>query len=635
MAKFMTTKEASEKWGVSERRINTFCKEGRIPGAYKDKENKNKQWMIPADAVKPADKRLKRDASISLSEKKVASKSGKKLPLPIGISDYRKASSEYYYVDKTLLIRDFIDERPQVSLFTRPRRFGKTLNMDMIRVFFERSEEDTSAYFRDKKIWECGKEYQKYQGKYPIIYVTFKDVKCEDWEMAYDLIYKILRNEFERHSELLASDKISAYDKQYLTSVLRGEANENDVACAFLNLSRLLHIHYGVAPMIIIDEYDTPIQQGHVRGYYDKVINFMRTLFSGGLKDNPHLSYGFLTGILRVAKESIFSGLNNIKVNSVLDNRYSEYFGFTSEEVQEMAEYYGAPEKYDELCEWYDGYRFGKTEIFNPWSVIGYFNNECIPRAFWQSTGSNDIISEVLGNATIETYEKLESLMQGKSFVTHIDTGVIYPQLQNNPSSIYSFLLVTGYLKAVTNDQPFGGDYMCEVALPNKEISYVYSKEILYKYENVIPPAAATAIQEAIYTMDIPKLQNKLETFLLQTISFHDAANETFYHGLILGLCAMLDNQYHITSNREAGNGRFDIQMLPLNKNLPGILIELKAGKDCTEEQLDELAKIALKQINDRQYHVEMSAQGVKEILQYGIAFSGKSASVRAAVKRF
>ena len=635
MAKFMTTKEASEKWGVSERRINTFCKEGRIPGAYKDKENKNKQWMIPADAVKPADKRLKRDASISLSEKKVASKSGKKLPLPIGISDYRKASSEYYYVDKTLLIRDFIDERPQVSLFTRPRRFGKTLNMDMIRVFFERSEEDTSAYFRDKKIWECGKEYQKYQGKYPIIYVTFKDVKCEDWAMAYDLIYKILRNEFERHSELLASDKISAYDKQYLTSVLRGEANENDVACAFLNLARLLHIHYGVAPVIIIDEYDTPIQQGHVRGYYDKVINFMRTLFSGGLKDNPHLSYGFLTGILRVAKESIFCGLNNIKVNSVLDNRYSEYFGFTSEEVQEMAEYYGAPEKYDELCEWYDGYRFGKTEIFNPWSVIGYFNNECIPRAFWQSTGSNDIISEVLGNATIETYEKLESLMQGKSFVTHIDTGVIYPQLQNNPSSIYSFLLVTGYLKAVTNDQPFGGDYMCEVALPNKEISYVYSKEILYKYENVIPPAAATAIQEAIYTMDIPKLQNKLETFLLQTISFHDAANETFYHGLILGLLAMLDNQYHITSNREAGNGRFDIQMLPLNKKLPGILIELKAGKDCTEGQLNELAETALTQINDRQYDVEMSAQGVKDILKYGIAFSGKSASIRAEVRNF
>ena len=362
----------------------------------------------------------------------------------------------------------------------------------------------------------------------------------------------------------------------------------------------------------------------------------MRTLFSGGLKDNPHLSYGFLTGILRVAKESIFSGLNNIKINSILDNRYSEYFGFTPKEVQEMAEYYGASEKYDEICEWYDGYRFGKTEIFNPWSVIRYFNNECIPHAFWQSTGSNDIIREVLNNATMETYEKLESLMQGKTFITYIDTGVIYPQIQNNPSSIYSFLLVAGYLNAVTIDQPFGEDYMCEVALPNKEISYVYSKEILSKFENVIPPAAAIAIREAIYTMDIPKLQNKLQTFLLQTISFHDASNEAFYHGLILGFCAMLDNQYHIISNREAGNGRFDIQMLPLkNKKLPGILIELKAGKDCTEEQLDKLAETALKQINDRQYHVEMSAQGVKEILQYGIAFSGKSTSIKAELNKY
>lgn len=629
MAEYMTTKEASEKWNITERRINVLCKEGRIPGAYKE----NKRWVIPMNAVKPADKRLKGDAGNSLSEKKVGVKNSKRLPLPIGISDYRKASDEYYYVDKTLLIRDFIDERPLVSLFTRPRRFGKTLNMDMLRVFFERTEEDTSVYFRDKKIWACGKDYQKYQGKYPVIFVTFKDVKCEDWETAYDLIYKILRNEFERHSELLSSDKISSYEKKYLTSLLQGEANENDVALAFLNLSRMLHIHYGIAPIIIIDEYDTPIQQGHVRGYYDKVIDFMRTLFSGGLKDNPHLSYGFLTGILRVAKESIFSGLNNIKLNSVLDNRYSEYFGFTSEEVLEMAEYYGAQEKYDELCEWYDGYRFGKTEIFNPWSVIGYFNNECIPRAFWQSTGSNDIIGEVISNATTETYEKLESLMQGKSFVTHIDTGVIYPQLQNNPSSIYSFLLVTGYLKAITNDQPFGSDYMCEVALPNKEISYVYSKEILSKFENVISPAAANAIQEAIYTMDVPKLQNKLESFLLQTISFHDTANETFYHGLVLGLCAMLDNQYHITSNREAGNGRFDIQMLPLNKKLPGILIELKAGKECTERQLNELAKTALKQINDRRYLIEMGAQGVKDIIQYGIAFSGKSARVRAEIK--
>ena len=627
MERFMTTKEASGKWSISPRRINILCKTGRIPGAYKE----NKQWMIPENAIKPADKRLKAgniaEGIIPLNSKE---KTGKKLPLPIGISDYRKASTEYYYVDKTLLIRDFIDERPQVSLFTRPRRFGKTLNMDMLRVFFEKKDEDTSIYFRDKKIWTCGQEYQAYQGKYPVIYVTFKDVKCENWEVTYDLIYKILRNEFERHSELLDSDKISLYEKKYLTGILGGEADENDVAMAFLNLSRMLHMHYGVAPVIIIDEYDTPIQQAHIRGYYDKVIDFMRVLFSGGLKDNPHLSYGFLTGILRVAKESIFSGLNNLKINSVLDNRYSEYFGFTPVEVREMADYYGTPDKYGEICEWYDGYRFGTTEIFNPWSVIGYFNNECIPRAFWQSTGSNDIISEVLAAASNDTFERLESLMQGKSFVTHIDIGVIYPQIHNNPSTIYSFLLVTGYLKAIMTDQSFGGDYICEVALPNKEISYVYSKEILSQFENVIPPSVAVSIQEAIYTMDISALQKRVEAFLLQTISYHDAANETFFHGLILGLCAMLDNRYHITSNREAGNGRFDIQMLPLNKKLPGILIELKAGKDCNDEQLTELAQTALDQMNDRQYHLEMTGQGVTEILKYGIAFSGKKVCIKA-----
>ncbi len=565
--------------------------------------------------------------------KEAAEKQKKKLPLPIGISDYRKASGEYYYVDKTLLIRDFIDERPQVSLFTRPRRFGKTLNMDMLRTFFEKTDEDTSIYFRDKKIWSSGEEYRSYQGKYPVIYVTFKDVKCETWEATFDLVSKILRNEFERHSELLESEHISVFEKKYLTDVLNGDSNENDIAMSFLNLSRMLHAHHGTAPIIIIDEYDTPIQQGHMRGFYDKVINFMRNLFSGGLKDNPHLSYGFLTGILRVAKESIFSGLNNLKINSILDDRYSEYFGFTPGEVLEMAEYYGASERYQELCDWYDGYRFGRTDIFNPWSVIGYFNNDCRPRAFWQSTGSNDIISDVLSVATPDIMECLEVLMQGKSFVTYIDTGVIYPQLQNNPSSIYSFLLVTGYLKAVNIDQSYGGDYMCEVALPNKEISFVYSKEILSLFESVIPRAAAINIQEAIYKMDIDGLQEKLETFLLETISFHDAASEAFYHGLVLGLCAMLDGRYHITSNREAGEGRFDIQMLPLSKWLPGILIELKAGKDCTEAQLAELAKTALLQINDRMYSVDLKAQGISSILKYGIAFSGKKVSITAEVQ--
>ena len=639
MAEFMTTTEASRRWGISSRRINTLCAEGRLSGAYKE----GKSWLIPADVEKPVDKRYKDMtygyATLSEHQRSIIAEMAvyrvnRKLPLPIGISDYKKASSEYYYVDKTLMIRDFLDERPQVSLFTRPRRFGKTLNMDMLRVFFEKTGEDTSVYFRDKNIWLCGEEYQAYQGKYPVIFVTFKDAKFQSWDMAYDFIYKILKNEFERHIELLESDAISSYEKQYLVNMLSGTADENDVGLSFLNLSRMLHKHYKEAPIIIIDEYDTPIQQGHTYGYYDQVISFMRTLFSGGLKDNPHLSYGFLTGILRVAKESIFSGLNNLKINSILDNRYGEYFGFTPEEVQRMADYYGVPEKYDELCQWYDGYRFGKTEIFNPWSVIGYFNNECLPRAFWQATGSNDIIGEVLNNGTTEIYERLESLMKGKSIVTHIDTSVIYPQIHSNPSSIYSFLLVTGYLKLVGKEQPFGEEYMCEVALPNKEIKQVFAKEILARYEKIIPGSTVISVREALYTMDASMLQKTLELFLRQTVSFYDTANENFYHGLVLGLCAILDGAYRITSNREAGQGRFDIQLLPLDKKLPGVLIEIKTKKDCNEEQLIELAETALEQINDRQYYVEMNAQGVNEILLYGIAFSGKRICIRAQGKK-
>ncbi len=615
----MTIRDAAALWGITERRVNELCKTGRIPGAYKS----GRQWMIPDKAQKPADKRMK-DGTVFEGMHRA------RKPLPIGVSDFRDACSNYYYVDKTLLIRDFLDERAKVSLFTRPRRFGKTLNMDMLRVFFEDTKENTSVYFRDKQIWQCGEFYTRHQGSYPVIFLTFKDVKCLSWEDTFQKIRKLISLEFMRHSELETSDALNIYEKQQYRRIAGDTADEMDCQMALQLLSLLLHKHWGRETVIIIDEYDTPIQQGHSCSFYPEVINFMRNFFSGGLKDNPHLAFGFLTGILRVAKESIFSGLNNLKINSVLDGRYSEYFGFTADEVREMAEYYGASENYQELCDWYDGYRFGGTDIFNPWSVIGYFNNSCCPRAFWQSTGSNDIIREVLACATPDIMERLEALMKGESFLTHIDTGVIYPQIQKDPSSVYSFLLVAGYLKAVSCSQTYGEDYVCEVALPNKEISFVYSKEILSQMESVIPRPAAIAVQEAIYRMDVETLQKALESFLLQTISFHDAANETFYHGLILGICAITDNSYRITSNREAGEGRFDIQMLPLNQELPGILIELKAGKDCTEQQLEELAKAALLQISGRRYDTELQAMKASSVIKIGIAFSGKTARIAA-----
>ena len=612
--KTMSAQEAAKLWGISDRRVAILCKEGRIEGA----EKQGGSWVIPAGAQKPADNRL-------------AGRSQKKKALPIGISEFRKAVSKFYYIDKTLLIKDLIDEGAAVSLFTRPRRFGKTLNMDMLREYFEISSEDTAKFFKDKLIWKCGEEYRREQGKYPVIFLTFKDVKFQTWKETIENIRHILQEEFSRHAEILESSKITDYDKTYFQSVISGTATDVALTSALAQLSKSLHLHYGVAPIIIIDEYDIPIQQGHTKGFYDDVVSFIRNLFSGGLKDNRHLSYGFLTGILRVAKESIFSGLNNLKINSILDDKYSEYFGFTPAEVKEMAAYYDVPEKYGEICEWYDGYRFGETEIFNPWSVINYFNNDCKPKAFWQSTGSNDIIGDVLANADEDIFERLNSLMQGHSFLTYVDTGVIYPQIKNNPSSVYSFLLVAGYLKAVRSDAEFGSDYMCEVAIPNKEISFVYSKEILSKLDDLIPQSTAIAIQEAIYADDPAALQTQLRKLLLQSVSYNDTTDEIFYHGLVLGLCAMLDNRYYVRSNRESGEGRFDIQLMPRNDKLPGILIELKAGKGCSESALERLAQTALEQIDDRHYDTEMTAHGVTDILKYGVAFCGKKVSIAFA----
>lgn len=548
---------------------------------------------------------------------------GARLPLPIGVADYRLASTEYYYIDKTMMIKEFLDERPMVSLFTRPRRFGKTLNMDMLRAFFEKTDEDTSIYFRDKLIWSCGERYRSYQGKYPVIFLTFKDIKFSTWKETFSSIRELIAKEAYRHLELQQSAKCDAYDKKAFTRLLLGEADETELANALADLSLALHKHYGIAPIIIIDEYDIPIQQGYMQGFYDDVILFMRNLFSGGLKDNKHLSYGFLTGILRVAKESIFSGLNNLVINSVLDNKYSAYFGFTAEEVQRMAAYYGVMDKYAELCAWYDGYRFGETEIFNPWSVVNYFNNSCVPKAFWQATGNNDIIGDIISCADAEIYERLTSLVNGGSFMTYIDTGVIYPQIKSNPSTIYSFLLVAGYLKVLRAETAFSGDYMCEVALPNKEIAYVYNKEILQRLAGIIPMATAISVQEALYSGNGEKLKAVLQKLLCQSVSCFDAAGENFYHGFMLGICALLNNAY-VTSNREAGDGRYDIQLTPKRKNLPGIIIELKAAKNASEVQLRKLAETAVAQIKAKRYAAELEQQGVAQVYKYGVAFSGK-----------
>lgn len=595
---YISCESAAKKIGVSTRRIQQMCKQKEIVGAIKDGRN----WLIPDNAI--------------LSPKK---------PLPIGVSDFKSATTNYYYVDKTLLIRDFLNAIPMVSLFTRPRRFGKTLNMDMLRVFFEKTPEDTSIYFKDKYIWQFGDYYTKHQGQYPVIFLSFKDVKCSSWQETFQKISKLISLEFMRHNELESSSVLSSYEKEQYHRFASENINEVDCQMGLQLLSLLLHKHYDKECVIIIDEYDTPIQQGHLCDFYNEIVDFMRNFFSGGLKDNPHLAFGFLTGILRVAKESILSGMNNLKTNSILDNNYSSYFGFTNEEVRDMLAYYDYEDKYQEICEWYDGYRFGNSELFNPWSVINYISDQCFPKAFWQSTGSNDIIGEIIGTATPEINENLYKLFCGNTVTTYVDTSVIYPEVQNNPNSIYSFLLVAGYLKAAEIYPQNDGNYMCDVAIPNKEILYVYEKEVLNRtnQNNV-----SISIHQAIFSKDTSKLQSLLEDFMLKSISTMDGASEAFYHGMMLGLCAVLGSQFKVRSNRESGLGRFDIELLPMVKGIPGFIFEFKHTKDINVD-LDSLANSALKQIEDMKYDTELNDFGVEDIVKIGIAFRQKSAVVK------
>ena len=616
-----TCKEMAEVWNVTERTVTAFCKSGKIPGAVKS----GKSWQIPDNAEKPIDGRVSSGKYIKKSVTK------EKKPLPIGISDYVRAQSEYYYVDKTLLIKEFLDQKPLVSLFTRPSRFGKTLNMDMLRVFFEISDDDTSTYFKDKAIWNCGEVYRSHQGKYPVVFLTFKDVKFDSWDLTFAKISELVQEEFGRHMELCESDKLETYELDYLKKILEGQANEVELSSSLQKLSKMLTEHYGKAPIIIIDEYDTPIQEGYSKDFYNEIISFMRNFFSGAFKDNKNLSYGFLTGIFRIAQESIFSGLNNLTVNSVMDEEYDKFFGFTNPEVHEMLDYYGVLDKEVELKDWYDGYLFGSQEIYNPWSVINYISKGCIPQAYWVNTGKNEILENVLKVANDDITERLYALLLGERVIARIDQNVVYRLLSEDPANIYSLLLVAGYLKTPKKELQDDGSYLCEVSIPNREIAAVYKREILSHLMQIgaITRTTANKIAESLYAVDLKELQKAIAEYLDKSISFYDAGAEGFYHGLLLGLIALMDNQYKIKSNRESGDGRYDISLIPREKKYPGIIMELKWKKGLDTDALERLAEEALIQIDGKRYDLEMREDGIENILKLGIAFSGKEIRIK------
>ena len=613
--KYIKARELANLWDITPRRVNQLCADNLLPGAYKD----GKFWMIPSNIEKPASLRGKQVKTV-----KTRAKTTHLLPCPVGITSYKEVSKECYYVDKTLLIKDIIDDHSKVFLFTRPRRFGKTLAMDMVRTYFEISDMDTSVYFSDKNIWSEGEVYKDYQGKYPVIFLSFKDAHQSDWEDMYNSLCFTVKEEFLRHIELLSSNAITEYDKRYFKNIMDDNATTTDYQFALGKLSSMLAAHYSSKVIIIIDEYDTPIQQGHLNGYYDKVIGFMRNLLSAALKDNDNLEFGILTGILRIAKESLFSGLNNLVVNTILDEKYSSYFGFTSDDVSEMAAYYGMKEKLPEIKEWYDGYLFGNNEIYNPWSVISYINNNCKPKAFWSRTSGNEIIGQLIQNADSEIYENLTLLLQGKEIQSIIDTDIIYPEINGNSDTIYSFLLVSGYLRVTRIISELNDNPICSVTIPNREIRSIFQKEILDQYTSLFTGSILRNFESALRTGNTKNFTDTLQKYLLQSASSFDTAQENFYHGTVFGMLAIMSDSYYISSNIESGDGRLDVQLEPKDKTQTGYIIEFKAGKNLSEKQLDSLANDAIAQIHNNKYFTNMKYHGIKKIGLFGIAFSGK-----------
>ena len=617
---FIGTTEAAALLQMTSRRVVGLCSEGKLAGAFKTGRN----WKIPMESIK----QYRKDAGITLTEE-MPEETRELLPFAIGNTSYIEISSECYYVDKTLLIRDLIDDHNMVTLFTRPRRFGKTLAINTIKTFFEKTDEDTSRYFTDKKIWQCGDKYRALQGKYPVIMLTFKDVKYNSWEESMEAIRLVVKDEYKRHPELAGSTVLDMDSRNYIDRMERGDLSGVELQRSLLNLAHMLSLHHDSKVVILIDEYDTPIQQGYSRGFYKETISFMRNFLSGGLKDNTDLAFGVLTGIMRVSKENLFSGLNNPMVNTVLDDKYSEYFGFTKDEVQEMAAYYRRPEAMDELRFWYDGYRFGNTEIYNPWSVTNYFASGGQAKPYWANTSDNEIIREILAGLTPEIADDLARIMQDEEVHASLDMEVVYPRMTDGNDTIFSFLLLAGYLTPADRPEETEIGTFASLRLPNAEIRRIYNTEVLSWIRTQQTGNIISEIEKAVFLCDGKRLKDALRKYMITSISFFDGAAEGFYHGMVLGLVASLSSKYYIRSNREAGEGRFDLQLEPKDRTLPGILMEFKAVSASEKEKLPDLAEEALVQTEVKEYQRDLEERGVTDIVRYGIAFSGKDVEVK------
>ncbi|MDK4522114.1 ATP-binding protein [Fusobacterium necrophorum] len=540
--------------------------------------------------------------------------------LPNGISDFKVLrEANYYYVDKTKWIEELQQEIGKTILFTRPRRFGKTLNMSMLQYFWDiQNQEEHRKLFQGLEIEHS--PYMAEQGKYPVIFITFKDIKERNWKDCFTqikILVKNLYNSFEFVRSSLNPSELVEFDNIWLRK------EEGDYRNALKMLSFFLKKYYQTKVIILIDEYDTPIVSAYEHGYYEEAISFFRNFYSSALKDNEYLQMGVMTGILRVAKEGIFSGLNNLAVYSVLDERYSSYFGLTEEEVESALNDYDLDYKMEEVKEWYDGYRFGNTEIYNPWSILNYISSQKL-EAYWINTSSNGMINQVLeraGRTGSNIFQKLETLFQRKTIVQRINKGSDFHDLVNM-DEIWQLFLHSGYVTISKKEQ----DGMYELRIPNKEVYSFFQESFIQRFLGNY--TTFHSLIRALEEGNVKELEETLEEILVSSVSYFDLKKESekFYHVFMIGLVASLQERYYIKSNRESGEGRYDLSLEPKDRRKTGLLLEFKVAK--SEEELEKKAKEALEQVETKQYSAEMKEREIVNILGLGIAFYGKKVKI-------
>lgn len=551
-------------------------------------------------------------------------------PIPIGIEDFKEIIAKgFYLVDKTLLIKDILDSGSKVTLFTRPRRFGKTLNMSMLRRYFEKTDEDNSYLFDGLKISGAGGKYQKYIGQYPVISISLKSMKQASFEESFRQFKEIIADEFERHN-LLNEFVLTGRKRKRIQDIIDDTADNMVYSTALKLLSDCLREVYKRNVIVLIDEYDVPLENAYFNGFYDKMVNLIRSVFESVLKTNDSLEFAVLTGCLRISKESIFTGLNNPKVYSVTDNAFSQYLGFTEDEVKQIVEYYGIEYCFDDLKIWYDGYIFGETEIYNPWSVLNYIftvrtTKNYIPEAYWVNTSSNSIIHELIVKSDRRIRNDIEKLIGGDSIDKPLYQDITYVNMNVKSDYIWSFLLHTGYLKTVKIYKKGIQTYFTAV-IPNLEIVSIYENTFRQWFDESVRIADKSVLFNAVLNGDIVTFETEINRWLSKSISYHDGY-ENFYHGFLVGLLEYSDD-YEVLSNRENGTGRSDIVIKDIITYRKAVIIEIKSVRKNNDETLEGQCAEALKQIEDRQYEVNLKNEGYTDIVKYGIAFQEKKCKV-------